>query len=456
MWRRVRAPEFGTASVDTINQYPLRPRGLPVAPASARAAHGDRQGWAYGGAGRGLVLPNHLISVPGPAYSPLQLAFVSTACLGLYVAFLFIQTNWHRAYFLPVGEEGVAAHAEPSGGMAIVSLGLLLIALLSVVLLAKSLAPALEAGVVAAGAPLAIAGVIIAAIVLLPETAAAVREAARNRLQASINLALGSAVASIGLAVPAVALVSSWAGLPLDLGISSARKAACDYKSARRLPGPPRPLGSRHHHPGAPTNADRLGAVRGGHLARPPADGGLSPACRPRRADPVGAGGPDLAADQRGLRARPGDPDRRLRTEPLAPPCGRGPGDLPGALAGREFDRPQCRRRLGQRVSVRGQPPGVAAADRRTVRAAGARERRRSRQPDRARRADSQHDGDPCRLRRQHRPGGALRGLHAGRAGNLRPQDRRLVRRSRRRRARRARRWARSSGASSAICGSRR
>ena len=101
------------------------------------------------------------------------------------------------------------------------SLGLLLIALLSVVLLAKSLAPALEAGVAAAGAPLAIAGVIIAAIVLLPETAAAVRAAARNRLQASINLALGSAVASIGLAVPAVALVSFWAGLPLDLGISS-------------------------------------------------------------------------------------------------------------------------------------------------------------------------------------------------------------------------------------------
>ena len=169
-----------------------------------------------------LVLPNHLISVPGPAYSPLQLAFVATACLGLYVAFLFIQTNWHRAYFLPVGEEGVeAAHARPSGRIAIASLGLLVVALLSVVLLAKSLAPALEAGVAAAGAPLAIVGVIIAAIVLLPETAAAVRAAARNQLQASINLALGSAVASIGLAVPAVVLVSSWAGLPLDLGISS-------------------------------------------------------------------------------------------------------------------------------------------------------------------------------------------------------------------------------------------
>jgi Ca2+:H+ antiporter len=87
-----------------------------------------------------LVLPNVLVSVPGPFYSPLQLAFVSTACLGLYTAFLFIQTNWHRAYFLPVGEDDAAEHARPSGRMALISLGLLSVALLSVVLLAKSLA----------------------------------------------------------------------------------------------------------------------------------------------------------------------------------------------------------------------------------------------------------------------------------------------------------------------------
>jgi Ca2+:H+ antiporter len=167
-----------------------------------------------------LVLPNYLISVPGPFYSPLQLAFVSVVCLGLYIAFLFIQTNWHRAFFLPVGDDDMAEHARPSGWIALASLGLLFVALLSVVLLAKSLAPALEAGVEAVRAPPAIAGVIIAAIVLLPETAAAVRAAARNRLQASINLSLGSGVASIGLAVPAVALVSSWVGKPLELGIS--------------------------------------------------------------------------------------------------------------------------------------------------------------------------------------------------------------------------------------------
>jgi Ca2+:H+ antiporter len=167
-----------------------------------------------------LVLPNYVVSAPGPFYSPIQLAFVSVACFGLYVAFLFIQTNWHRAFFLPPGEEDAAKHARPSGRIALASVALLSLALLAVVLLAKCLAPALEAGVKAVGAPLAVVGVIIASIVLLPETAAAVRAAARNRLQASINLALGSAVASIGLAVPSVALVSFWIGQPLQLGIS--------------------------------------------------------------------------------------------------------------------------------------------------------------------------------------------------------------------------------------------
>jgi Ca2+:H+ antiporter len=169
-----------------------------------------------------LVLPNYLVSVPGPFYSPRQLYFVSAACLGLYIAFLFIQTNWHRAFFLPIGEDnGEAEHTRPSGRMVLASVALLPVALLSVVLLAKSLAPALEAAVTNTGAPLEIVGVIIAVIVLLPESAAAVRAAARNRLQASINLALGSGVASIGLTVPTVAVVSSWIDQPLELGISA-------------------------------------------------------------------------------------------------------------------------------------------------------------------------------------------------------------------------------------------
>jgi Ca2+:H+ antiporter len=167
-----------------------------------------------------LVVPNHVLSAPGPYYTPLQLTFVSLACLALYIAFLFIQTNWHRDFFLPVGAEEGAGHSRPTARLALASFGLMVVALFSVVVLAKALAPALQEGVLAVGAPLAITGVIVAAIVLLPETSAAIRAAARNRLQSSINLALGSAVACIGLTVPAVAVVAWWIGQPLELGIS--------------------------------------------------------------------------------------------------------------------------------------------------------------------------------------------------------------------------------------------
>lgn len=167
-----------------------------------------------------LVVPNFVISEPGPYYSRLQLIFVSVVCLILYAGVLFIQTGWHRDYFLPVGDDGTSEHEPPGRRRALASFALLLVSLAAVVLLAKNIAPALEAGVRAAGAPIAIVGVIVAAITLLPESAAAIRAAMRNRLQSSLNLALGSAVASIGLTVPTVALVSQWVGQPLEIGIS--------------------------------------------------------------------------------------------------------------------------------------------------------------------------------------------------------------------------------------------
>lgn len=167
-----------------------------------------------------LVMPNYVASVPGPFYSSLQLVFVSVACLLLYGAFLFIQTGWHRAYFLPVGDDDAMPPERPGWRITLASFGLLLVALVSVVLLAKSLTPAVESALAAVRAPVAVLGIIIAAIVLLPESVAAVRAAARNRLQSSLNLALGSGVASIGLTVPTVALVSRLTDQPLVLGIS--------------------------------------------------------------------------------------------------------------------------------------------------------------------------------------------------------------------------------------------
>ena len=167
-----------------------------------------------------LVMPNFVASAPGPFYSNLQLIFVSVVCLVLYGAFLFVQTGWHRGYFQPIGDGNDAPVEPPSPRILLASGGLLPVALLSVVLLAKSVTPALEAALAAVQAPVAVIGIVIAAIVLLPESVAAVRAAARNRLQSSINLSLGSGVASIGLTVPTVAVVSHIIGQPLQLGIS--------------------------------------------------------------------------------------------------------------------------------------------------------------------------------------------------------------------------------------------
>ncbi|HKG77110.1 MAG TPA: ionic transporter y4hA [Beijerinckiaceae bacterium] len=169
-----------------------------------------------------LVVPNVTTSVPGPVLSPAQLAFAGTFSLVLYGAFVFIQTVRHRDYFLPpnVGDE--EAHAPPpTGRAALVSLGLLLIALVAVVALAKALSPTLERLVNEAGAPKAVVGVMIAALVLLPEGLAALRAARLDRLQTSMNLALGSALASIGLTLPAVAAVSITLGQPLALGLGA-------------------------------------------------------------------------------------------------------------------------------------------------------------------------------------------------------------------------------------------
>lgn len=165
-----------------------------------------------------MVLPNYTTTTPGPAYSASQLVFIAVVSIVLYGAFVFMQTVRHRSYFLPAGGEEEHA-ATPSNAMAWTSLGLLVLCLASVVLLAKSLAPALEQAVRAMGAPQALVGVIIAGVVLLPESIAAFQAARANRLQTSLNLALGSALASIGLTIPAVAIVAVVGGQTLLLGI---------------------------------------------------------------------------------------------------------------------------------------------------------------------------------------------------------------------------------------------
>ncbi|WP_030759593.1 calcium:proton antiporter [Streptomyces sp. NRRL F-2664] len=171
-----------------------------------------------------LVLPTFTTSKPGPEFSTAQLTFAAVASLALYGLFVAVQTVRHRNYFLPVDTGRGADHqddhaAPPTARAALLSLGLLLVALVAVVGDAKAVSPTIEAAVAKAGLPQAVVGVIIALLVLLPETLAAVRAARRDRVQTSLNLAYGSAIASIGLTIPAIALASIWLSGPLLLGL---------------------------------------------------------------------------------------------------------------------------------------------------------------------------------------------------------------------------------------------
>jgi len=176
-----------------------------------------------------LVLPAFTTSNVGKEFSPSQLAFAAVASLGLYLLFVFTQTVRHRDFFLPIAQKGQRSffeedesHADPpSVREAWGSLVLLLVALVAVVGLAEEESPAIERLVAAAGFPQSFVGVVIASLVLLPETLAAVRAARRGRIQTSLNLAYGSAMASIGLTIPAIALASIWLKGPLVLGLGA-------------------------------------------------------------------------------------------------------------------------------------------------------------------------------------------------------------------------------------------
>lgn len=174
-----------------------------------------------------LILPNYAASELGPMYSTSQLVFAGFVSLVLYGSFVFIQTVRHRDYFLPVqDDEEEETHAPPPADRtAVLSAGLLLVSLVAIVGLAKILTPTVERGIAQLDVPKAVVGVVIAMLVLLPEGLAGLRAARSNRLQTSLNLALGSALATIGLTIPAVAAVSIVLGQPLALGLGAKDQA---------------------------------------------------------------------------------------------------------------------------------------------------------------------------------------------------------------------------------------
>jgi Ca2+:H+ antiporter len=164
-----------------------------------------------------LVLPTFTTSAPGPEFTSSQLAFAAVVSVALYGLFVFVQTVRHRDYFVADEEHA----APPTDREALISLSLLVVALVAVVGLAKIESEPIEDVVTGLGAPKSAVGVVIALLVLGPETLAAYRNARRGRVQTSLNLALGSAMASIGLTIPAIAVASIWLEGPLVLGLDS-------------------------------------------------------------------------------------------------------------------------------------------------------------------------------------------------------------------------------------------
>lgn len=174
----------------------------------------------------GLVVPTFTTSTPGPIFSPAQLAFSAVIAVALYGLFVTLQAGRHRDYFLPVSDDGTVADVDqhatpPSRRAALISLALLLVALISVVGNAKLVSPTIERAVAAVGLPVSVVGVIIAMLILMPETLAAIRASRRGLMQTSLNLAFGSAMASIGLTIPSIAIASIWLPIPLHLGLDA-------------------------------------------------------------------------------------------------------------------------------------------------------------------------------------------------------------------------------------------
>jgi Ca2+:H+ antiporter len=166
-----------------------------------------------------LILPNYTLTTPGPLYSAGQLAFVSIVTIILYGVFLYTQTIRHRDYFVIESHGAGDDAAHTSNRTLMLGMALLLLSLLAVVLLAKKFSLVVDAGAAALGAPPAFAGILVALLILLPESVAAIAAARNNDLQKSINLALGSSLATIELTIPAVAVAAYALDKTLVLGL---------------------------------------------------------------------------------------------------------------------------------------------------------------------------------------------------------------------------------------------
>lgn len=167
-----------------------------------------------------FILPNFTTSTPGPSYGSRQLIFVAVTSLVLYGALIWAQTTSLSGLFEEAEATAPATpDARPSKRRLVQSVAGLLASLAAVVGLAKTLSPGIAAAVAWAGAPNAVVGILVAILVLAPEAFAAIAAARTNRLQTSLNLALGSGIASIALTIPIVSGYALATNTSLQLGV---------------------------------------------------------------------------------------------------------------------------------------------------------------------------------------------------------------------------------------------
>ena len=167
----------------------------------------------------GLVMPDFTVATAGPTYSVKEAVALTVLCVAIYVLFLVIQTRRHRDFFSHPGTNHGAHNSDaPRPGLAFSGI-LLMAGLIPVVILAKKLAVVLEFGTSELHLPGAFAGVIVATLILAPEGLSAIQAALKNQLQRSINLLLGSALATLALTIPAVLTIGLVMRQEVHLGL---------------------------------------------------------------------------------------------------------------------------------------------------------------------------------------------------------------------------------------------
>lgn len=168
-----------------------------------------------------MVLPNFTSTGGDGMFSTMHSVSLIVLSLIIYGVFLAVQTIRHREFFDIVGgaqDEGVREH--PSRKSVACESVMLILHLVPVVILSKKMALLLDYRIHRGGLPLELVGLVVAILILAPEGLAAIRAADHNQMQRSVNILLGSVLATIGLTVPVALTIGLLLGKPVLLGLS--------------------------------------------------------------------------------------------------------------------------------------------------------------------------------------------------------------------------------------------